>query len=315
MSASHDDAHAHAGPEPVEVTNPLLWTVFLLGASLVLVWWFFHWLASGRVEGRRSDMIPQVGRSTMAVEPDHKKLAADRSQDVIDHGALLYAKNCASCHGTNGDNPPSISGTPPRNFRADAFKNPLGGGPYGLFVVVTRGFGSMPAFPSLSATDRYAVVQFVRETMVKPSNAKNYVANDADSVLKQIPPPGSAAAVDQVARNLVEIKAPLLPLLAGISDEEAQKAAFLSKWLEQARREAGDRPVVSTGVQQLIELSADHLGLIEVVHQSVVKDDKARFTALLAGSDGSGAVHPYFSLLGEDHLVALFQFLKNLGGR
>jgi len=110
MSAAHDDAHGYAAPEPVEITNPLLWSVFLLAACLALVWWFFHWLDSGRVEGRRGERIPQVGKATMAVEPDHRKLAADRSQDVIDHGALLYAKNCASCHGTNGDNPPSISG-------------------------------------------------------------------------------------------------------------------------------------------------------------------------------------------------------------
>jgi len=55
MSAAHDDAHGYAAPEPVEITNPLLWSVFLLAACLALVWWFFHWLDSGRVEGRRGE--------------------------------------------------------------------------------------------------------------------------------------------------------------------------------------------------------------------------------------------------------------------
>ncbi len=44
-------------------------------------------------------------------------------------------------------------------------------------------------------------------------------------------------------------------------------------------------------------------------------DNRARFIALLAGSDGSGAVRPYFSLLPEDQLIGLFQFLKTLGGK
>jgi len=315
MSAAHDDAHGYAAPEPVEITNPLLWSVFLLAACLALVWWFFHWLDSGRVEGRRGERIPQVGKATMAVEPDHRKLAADRSQDVIDHGALLYAKNCASCHGTNGDNPPSISGTPPRNFRTDAFKNPLGGGPYGLYVVISRGFGSMPAFPSLSPADRYAVLTFVRETMVKPSNPQNYLANDPDSVLKSIPPPGAAAAGETVARNLIEIKAPILPLLAGISEEAGQKVALTSGWLARARHDAGDRPALATSVQQLIHLSDSRMGLVELLQAAVTKDDKSRFIALLVDTDGSGAVRPYFALLGEDQLAALFQFLKTLGGK
>jgi mono/diheme cytochrome c family protein len=315
MSASHDDAHAHGAPDPAEITHPLLWTACLLGASLALVWWFFHFLIAGRVEGRRGELIPHAGHGAMAMEPDHAKLGADRSDDVIQRGALVYAKNCANCHGTTGDNPPSVAGTPPRNFRKDAFKGPLGGGPYGLYVVVTRGFGSMPAFPSLSAADRYAVIHFVRETMVKTSNAKNYVAKDPDSVARQIPPPGAAAAAEPVARDLIEIKAPILPLLAGISEEEAVRSSQTGKWLEQARHEAGTREALGNAVQQLITLAHERMGLAEQLHAAVGADNRVRFTALLAGSDGSGAVHPFFSLLPEDQLVGLFQFLKTLGGK
>jgi hypothetical protein len=39
------------------------------------------------------------------------------------------------------------------------------------------------------------------------------------------------------------------------------------------------------------------------------------WATLLAGSDGSGALRPFFSLLPEDQLVALFQFLKTPGGK
>jgi cytochrome c5 len=251
----------------------------------------------------------------MQLEPDHAKLGADRSSEVIERGALVYAKNCASCHGTTGDNPPSISGTPPRNFRKDAFKNPLGGGPYGLYVVVTRGFGSMPAFPSLSAGDRYAVIHFVRETMVKPSNAKNYLAKDPDTVLRQIPPPGATQAAEPVERDLIEIKAPILPLLAGISEEAAGRATQTGKWLEQARSEAGTRAALAAGVQHLIILAHERMGLAEQLQAAVGADNRARFITLLAGSDGSGSVRPFFSLLPEDQLVGLFQFLKTLGGK
>jgi len=314
MSASHDDAYAHSAADPAELTHPLLWTACLLAASLALVWWFFHFLFAGRVEGRRGEAIPPA-RHAMAMEPDHAKLSADRSNDVIEHGALVYAKNCASCHGTTGDNPPSVAGTPPRNFRKDAFKGPLGGGPYGLYVVVTRGFGSMPAFPSLSPADRYAVIHFVRETMVKASNAKNYLAKDPDSVLRQIPPPGAAAAAEPVERDLIEIKAPILPLLAGISEEQAGRSTLTGKWLEQALREAGTREALANDLHQLIALAHERMGLAEQLQAAVGADNRARFIALLAGSDGSGALRPFFSLLPEDQLVGLFQFLKTLGGK
>jgi mono/diheme cytochrome c family protein len=249
------------------------------------------------------------------MEPDHAKLGADRSSEVIEHGALVYAKNCASCHGTNGDNPPSVAGTPPRNFRKDSFKGPLGGGPYGLYVVVTRGFGSMPAFPSLSPADRYAVIHFVRETMVKPSNPANYLAKDPEAVLRQIPPPGAAMAAEPVARDRIEIKAPILPLLSGISEEEAKRAAQISTWLEQARREAGSREALALAVQHLIALAHERMGLAEQLQAAVAADNRARFLTLLAGSDGSGALRPFFCLLPEDQLVGLFQFLKTLGGK
>ncbi len=315
MSSSHDDAHAHAAPDPVELTHPLLWTACLLFASLSLVWWFFHFLAAGRVEGRRGEMIPLAAHTGKAMEPDHAKLGADRSPEVLERGQLVYAKNCASCHGTTGDNPPSVAGTPPRNFRKDAFKGPLGGGPYGLYVVVSRGFGSMPAFPSLSPADRYAVVHYVRETMVKVDNAKNYLAKDPEAVLRQIPPPGTALAAEPVARDQIEIKAPLLPLLAAISEEEAARAARVTAWLEQARREAGARVGLADDLQHLIGMAHERMGLVEQLQVTVAADSRARFLALLAGSDGSGALRPHFSLLPEDQLVALFQFLKTPGGK
>jgi cytochrome c5 len=315
MSASHDDAHA---PEPVELTSPLLWTVLMLAACATLAWWFFHWLGDGRVEGRRGERIPKAAAAAGEVEPDHQKLIANRGQDVLDLGALVYGKNCASCHGAQGNSNPSNMSPPPRNFQADAFRGPLGGGPYALYTVVSHGLNGMPAFPALTPEQRYAVVHYIRETWVKTANAKNYVDRDPPAVVAQIPPPGKAVeGGERVAPDRIEIKAPVQPLLAAIADDQAQAWNQCAAWLYAARRAAAGKPELAAAVKQLIALFDDQAeaGRVERVRQAVASGDRQAFTALLAGSDGSGEVRPYFSLLAEDQLAALFQFLTSQGGK
>jgi hypothetical protein len=201
---------------------------------------------------------------------------------------------------------------PPRNFHADGWKCQLGGGPYGFYSVLTHGQNTMPSFPGLTPAQRYAVIHFVRETWVKTDNAKNYVENDAPEVVKEIPPPGAAGhAEGEHDPRKVEIKAPVHALMAGIAQDQEVAVNELMAWIYAAGRSAP--PAQAAAVRQLAVLADARPARVAQARAAVVADDRQRFAALLAGSDGSGAVSPFFSLLPEDDLAALFQLLK--GGK
>ena len=306
MSAAHDDIHAHA-PEQPEVSHPLLWSVCILSIAIFLAWLFFHFLFKGMHVARHHGKIEihQAGEA----EPDHKALMANHSAEVVDQGAAVYNAKCASCHGTQGNSNPSNLKPAPRNFHADAWKNPNGGGPYALYLVLKKGLGTMPAFPGLSAEDKYAVNHFITETWVKKVNNAHYVELDRDDVQKTIPLPGAAGehGGDHHPAQ-VEVKAPVLPLMAGIAKKEQQQINIVQVWAEAASAAApAERKQVA---YRFADLAKSEPGLALAIKQTVMANDQPRFTALLAGSDGSGAVRSYFSLLSADELIGLYSLLK-----
>lgn len=308
-AAAHDHGHQDV-PERPEVTSPLLWTVCILAIIGFLSWLFFHYLASGRVVGRHHGPIHvEVAGDP---EPEHVKLMADRSQAVIDQGAILFGSKCASCHGTQGNSNPSNTNPAPRNFHADPWKNKLGGGPYALYCVMTHGQNTMPAFPGLTPAQRYAVIHYLRETWVKTANQGNYVDTDAPDVVKEIPPPGVAGG-GEVAHDPsgIEIKAPVHALMAGIAEDQTVAMNELMAWIYAAARTAP--PAQAAAVRQFAALANARPVLVVQARAAVQAGDRQRFATVLAASDGSGAVNPFFSLLPEDDLAALFQLLK--GGK
>ena len=229
------DTHSHVADAP-ERSHPLLWTAGLLAIIAILVAWFAHFYGVGAAVGREEDMIPSTTREQKGPgEPDHLALIANQGPEVLDRGAIVYGKNCATCHGPQGNTNPSNMNPPPRNFWSDTFKNPNGGGTYGLFTVVSNGFnGRMPGFPSLSPEDRYAVVHFLRQTMVKPHNQAGYVEQDAKEVIAKIPPKGSGAGDVKPPVHLAPVPKELFQLMHGIASETATEAEAAKSWLARA---------------------------------------------------------------------------------
>ncbi|MBA3937506.1 MAG: cytochrome c [Planctomycetes bacterium] len=304
MSA-HDETHL---PEQPELTHPLLWTVCLLTAIVVLSWWFFDWLSSGRVDGRKHERLE---RHSLVGEPDHLKLIADRSPAVLASGAALYAKNCASCHGANGV-PGPASGTPPRNFHSDGFKNDLGGGPYGFYTVLAKGYGgNMPSFPGLTAEQKYAIAHYVRETFIKADNAKNYAAADSEAVTKQIPPPGAAGGEggEKVRPDQLEVAAPVQRLMAGMARAEGVRLHDDAVWLAAAL--TATPPAKRGLLVEIWHLERNRPGLVAEIRHAVAAGDQVRFAALLTGADGSGVVRPVFALASADELAGAFTALAS----
>jgi hypothetical protein len=235
---------------------------------------------------------------------------------VLDEGAVLFGKNCAACHGPNGDSNPTNLSPAPRNLRSDAMKNPKGAGPYGLYTVLTSGYGgSMPAFPALSPEQRYALVHHIRETLITPANKDHYV-DDSDAVKKTIPAPGGGDSAPVVLGEAperfperIEPKAPVLPLMAGTAAQADALRAELVAWAARAK---------ATAPAELAAPAADFAALVErrpglgqALRAAVQADDRADFTRLLAHEDGTGAMAPSFALLGS-RLDALYTHLRSL---
>lgn len=73
-------------------------------------------------------------------------------------GAKLYARECASCHGSSGE---GIGKAPPLK-RSDVAEAPAGA----LFWVLRNGslYRGMPSFAHLPEPQRWAIIAFLQET-------------------------------------------------------------------------------------------------------------------------------------------------------
>lgn len=224
---SHD-AHTQ---DPPERSNPALWALGLLVSATVLVLYFAYNYHNGAIIGRDHGRLPPSAASG-PVEPMHQALIDARGDDVLEKGANIFAKNCATCHGPQGNTNPTKLNPAPRNFWTDAFKNPNGGGPYGLYTVVSKGFQGMPAFPSLLPEERYAVIHYVREVLVKPNNPSHYIEKDPDTIV--IPAGGGAAEGPGVRPALRPVPDNSYALLAGVAQANDPAALALQAWIERS---------------------------------------------------------------------------------
>lgn len=308
MSAAHDDSHAHV-PEQPEVSHPLLWSVLILGIMAFLTWLFFHNLYQGMHVARHHEKI--TTHQASEPEADHEKLGRNNSQDVVDAGLVIYNAKCANCHGAQGNTNPTNLKPAPRNFHTDAWKNPNGGSPYALYLVLAKGYNGMPAFNDLSPEQRYAVNHYITETWTKKLNAANYVAENSDELKKQIPAPGVAGAEGGERHpERVEPKGSVRSLLAGIAHGESAQVKSIRTWAALARSAA--KPETAFIADRFVALVDAEPALGQQVQATVKAGDRTKFDALLAGSDGSGAVRADFSLASADQLGGLFELLKGV---
>jgi mono/diheme cytochrome c family protein len=109
---------------------------------------------------------------------DHRDLArfvsGDRDESYLEKGRKLYEQHCVACHSKDGVSP---SPNPlARNFTKHAMDN--GGDPYSMFRTVTYGFRNMMAAPQLSPVERYQVIHYIREELIRPNAPELYVPVD-----------------------------------------------------------------------------------------------------------------------------------------
>ncbi len=112
---------------------------------------------------------------------DHAKLISGWNRRTLADGRQTYTTLCITCHGD-----PQKDGSLPtaRKFHLEALKN--GNDPYRMFQTLQKGYGLMVPQPQLDASQKYAVIQYIRETFFKPLNKSQYF-EVSDSYLASLP--------------------------------------------------------------------------------------------------------------------------------
>jgi len=118
------------------------------------------------------------------------------TEETLQGGGEIYVDNCASCHGEDGRS--MILGAanfPDQRFLANR-------SPSGLYVSVTQGLGSMPAWQArLSQDDRWAVIDYIRTFTYDPQvgeAAEIGKTDSSDSTSSESERPECAPYLEQV---------------------------------------------------------------------------------------------------------------------
>ncbi len=132
---------------------------------------------------------------------NHRDLArfteSDRDEAYLDEGRKLYELNCIACHSKDGITPPPNPLS--RIFTKHKMEN--GGDPFSMFKTVTYGFRNMMPAPQLNPEERYKVIHYIRERMVRELATELYVpvADDYTETMPRSPDGAGEAAAQMEA--------------------------------------------------------------------------------------------------------------------
>ena len=100
---------------------------------------------------------------------DHMELITQVSPEVIQRGQRLYEQVCMTCHGS-----PTIEGTLPTSRRFHDQPLEAGADPYSMYMTLDRGYNEMLPQVWMSAQQKYDVIHFLRESLLRGYNEDQY---------------------------------------------------------------------------------------------------------------------------------------------
>ena len=164
---------------------------------------FTHTAVSG---GVRPAIEPATGVTVKAAwmqaleRSDHAEIVGGWNDKTLAEGAEIYKTLCVVCHGTK-EQPGSLPTA--LRFTEGAFKN--GADPYSMFSTMTKGFGQMVPQPQYTTAQKYAVIQYIRETFLRPHNASQFV-EITPAYLASLPKALARAEVEKADTSLPPYK-------------------------------------------------------------------------------------------------------------
>ena len=136
---------------------------------------------------------------------NHRELAyfnsGEPDDDYLEAGRKLYLQNCTSCHSKDGTTPPINPLA--RSFTKNEMEN--GGDPFSMFKTLTYGFRNMMPSVQLNPADRYKVIHYLREKIIREKAPEFYVKFDQSNTYRMPKSPEStgneAERIEQLARS------------------------------------------------------------------------------------------------------------------
>jgi mono/diheme cytochrome c family protein len=162
----------------------------------------FAWLPSDDANGERPIIEPAPGVSVKSawIQPlertDHGEIVAGWDAASLEEGRQIYSTLCVVCHGTK-DAPGSLPTALP--FSEGKFKN--GADPHSMFLTLTHGYGQMVPQPQFTTGQKYAVIQYIRETFLRPDNPSQ-LTPVTPAYLASLPKGLARAEAEQEDRSL-----------------------------------------------------------------------------------------------------------------
>lgn len=139
---------------------------FLFSMAFVFVFFIYVVVVHPGVDLQENIQDPVDAKAQVLAVVDVSNVTEPwlETEDMIAHGAKLYAQNCAMCHGEKGLGD-GVAGAalnpPPRNLIKGPWTN--GAGIIALYKTVTEGLPgtSMAAYKHLKPVDRWAMAHYV----------------------------------------------------------------------------------------------------------------------------------------------------------
>ncbi|HLG94285.1 MAG TPA: c-type cytochrome, partial [candidate division Zixibacteria bacterium] len=184
--------------EKIEKSNPLIYLPLFALSSALVFWTFVSFFKLGVEEAKKEPPKPS-GEAAQAAAAD-LSLLYNPTPELVAQGKMLYAVNCASCHGPtgkgDGDRAPELNPRP-RNYATEKFK--FGNSPGQLWNTLKAGSPgtAMASFELLPPQDRIAIIHYVRTLIPNPDN-------DPPDVVTQMSGGGAAPGGGGVATMTAE---------------------------------------------------------------------------------------------------------------
>ncbi len=148
----------------------------------------------------RTNQKPKIDGGTGWVQAlersDHAAIVRAWNADSLREGDAIYQAMCIVCHGDlkkPGSLPTAL------RFAEGQFKN--GADPFSMYLTLTHGYNQMTAMPQYTTAQKYAVIQYIRETYLKPHNSSQFTAV-TDEYLAALPKAMLTAEVEKEDRSL-----------------------------------------------------------------------------------------------------------------
>lgn len=139
---------------------------------------YLHEIADGGAERAKElrpdpSLVPGLRVADYESRIDHAGMIADLNAESLKRGEAIYNRVCINCHGTK-DKPGSLPTS--LRFASGKFKN--GYDPYSLYRTLTFGFGQMAPQSWMVPEQKYDVIHYIRESILKHDNPSQYAAAD-----------------------------------------------------------------------------------------------------------------------------------------